>query len=112
MIVDDDDDVRVVLALRFASAGYAVATAANGAEMIHLLASSDPPTAIFVDLLMPGVLGTSVLEYVQHDVRLADVPTAIVTASPELAPGGFRVFTKPTPFRVLLDFVRDHETSN
>lgn len=86
--------------------GYDVGTASNGAEMIELLESSVRPTAIFVDLMMPGVLGTSVLEYLQSQPRLSDVPTAIVTGTPERAPPGYRVFTKPAHFDSLRDFVQ------
>lgn len=107
LLADDDDDVRLILALRFAQIGYDVGTASNGAEMIELLESSVRPTAIFVDLMMPGVLGTSVLEYLQSQPRLSDVPTAIVTGTPERAPPGYRVFTKPARFDSLREFVQD-----
>ena len=43
----------------------------------------------------------------RHSERLADVPVAIVTAAPEQAPAGYRVFAKPAPFRPLLDFIKD-----
>ena len=111
LIADDDVEVRIVLALHFAAAGFDVATASDGAEMIALLETLRTPTAILLDLVMPGVLGTSVLEYLRNEPRLARVPTALVTAFPGVAPPGVRVFTKPARLVALLRFVRDAEGS-
>lgn len=111
VIADDDDDIRVVLAMRMAAAGYEVATARDGAELLALLEEVDVPCAILVDLLMPGVLGTTVLEYIRNDPRLAGVPTAIVSGSPELAPPGFTLFVKPARFAELLSFVNEAAAS-
>jgi CheY-like chemotaxis protein len=106
VIADDDDEVRNLLAYRFEQQGYDVITAANGMEMIEVLDENETPTAIFVDLLMPGVLGGTVLDYIRSEPRFASVPTAVVTGSPELAPHGAVVFHKPVPFEMLLAFAR------
>jgi hypothetical protein len=55
---------------------------------------------------MPGALGTSVVEYARSHLR--DVPIAVITGSPDLAPAGTQVFTKPLHVASLLDFVRPH----
>jgi CheY-like chemotaxis protein len=105
VVADDDPDVRDLLADRFAQAGYDVDTAADGAKMIELLERDRIPAGIFVDLMMPGIVGHSVLDYVLHEPRLADVPVAIVSGSPELAPAGWTLFQKPVRFAKLLEFV-------
>ncbi|HLL21463.1 MAG TPA: response regulator [Kofleriaceae bacterium] len=107
VLADDDADVREILAERFCGAGFEVKTACHGAEMILLLQQCPVPDAIFVDLLMPGVVGHSVLDFVRAEPRLAHVPVAIVSGSPELAPAGYPLFTKPVRFAPLLQFVRD-----
>lgn len=104
VIADDDDDVRDVLSLRFANAGYDVRTASHGAQMITVLQGLEGAKAIFVDLLMPGVVGHSVIDFVQHEEKFAGVPVAAVTGSPELAPAGVKVFPKPARFDELLAF--------
>jgi hypothetical protein len=55
---------------------------------------------------MPGVVGQELLEYLRHDERLASLPVAIVSASPQLAPAGYPVFAKPLQLDALLEFVR------
>ena len=39
------------------------------------------------------------------DSRLAEIPLAIVSGSPQLAPAGVPVFKKPVPARDLLAFI-------
>jgi CheY-like chemotaxis protein len=110
VLVDDDDEITALLAERFIAAGFEVITATNGAEAIAALEDLDQlPTAMFVDLLMPGVVGHSVIDYVRSEPRFAGVPLAVVTGSPELAPAGVHVFTKPARFDALLEFARGHE---
>jgi CheY-like chemotaxis protein len=112
VLVDDDEDVIALLSERFIAAGYEVITAANGGEAIALLEELGAlPTAMFVDLLMPGVVGHSVVDYVRSEHRFEGVPLAVVTGSPELAPDGVSVFTKPARFETLLEFARSHEAT-
>ena len=106
LIVDDDDDVKQMLAELLVTEGYDVEVAANGAEAIDMLERADRPCAVILDLLMPGVVGQELIEFLRSDERLAEIPLAIVSGSPHLAPAGHRVFTKPVPARALLEFIR------
>lgn len=106
VIADDDADVRMILTDQFIAAGYTVRTAAHGAEAIALLQEIPTPMAILVDLMMPGIVGHSVLEYIRNERRLASARVAIISGSPELAPAGYQLFTKPVTFAQLLAFVR------
>jgi len=106
VIADDDPDVRMILTDQFTAAGYAVRTAAHGAEAIALLQEIPPPAAILVDLMMPGIVGHSVLEFIRTEKRLAGARVAIISGSPELAPAGYKLFIKPVRFAQLLEFVR------
>ena len=57
LIVDDEEDVRVLLRSQLERAGYVVAgEAADGAEAIRLCETTEPD-AIILDLLMPNVNG-------------------------------------------------------
>jgi CheY-like chemotaxis protein len=62
---------------------------------------------MIVDLLMPGVVGQELLEFVRDEPSLAQVRVAIVTGSPKLAPAGYTVFPKPLDVARLLAFLRD-----
>ena len=91
----------------FAREGFEVETAVDGAGAILYLESHAPPAAIVLDLLMPGIVGSSVLAYLSCHPDLSEVPVAIVSSSPHLAPGGYPLFKKPLRFAPLLEFVRD-----
>jgi CheY-like chemotaxis protein len=106
LVVDDDPDVRMLLCELFAKEGFHVDVATDGASAILFLEQNAPPSVIVLDLLMPGILGTSVLQYVESRPSLGHVPVAIVSSSPHLAPRGYQLFQKPIKFKPLLEFVR------
>jgi DNA-binding NtrC family response regulator len=106
LIVDDDADIRLLLCELFAKAGYGCEVAVDGAAAILFLEHNDAPDAIVLDLLMPGIIGSSVLAYLSTRPGLAEVPVAIVSSSPHLAPPGYPLFKKPLQFASLLEFVR------
>jgi CheY-like chemotaxis protein len=106
LVVDDDPDVRMLLSELFAKEGFNVNVANDGAAAILFLEQNAPPAVIVLDLLMPGILGTSVLQYVESRPSLGHVPVAIVSSSPHLAPRGYQLFQKPIKFQPLLEFVR------
>lgn len=108
LIVEDDRDARDVLAELLSKEGFTVEVAADAVDAIHLLEApgNEPPRAMLVDLLMPGILGGSLLEYVRDEPHLQNVRVAIVSASPHLAPDGYTVFPKPVDVPRLIEFLR------
>jgi two-component system response regulator GlrR len=77
LLVDDDPDLRQLLAIRLRSAGYAPITAASGAEALGSLAASRP-AAVITDLRMDGMDGLSLFERIRaQDPAL---PVIILTA--------------------------------
>lgn len=91
----------------FRREGFRVDVADDGASAILFLEQHDPPSAILLDILMPGILGSSVLSYLASKPDLEHIPVAIVSSSPHLAPDGYPLFKKPLRFAPLLDFVRN-----
>jgi two-component system NtrC family response regulator len=77
LVVDDDANLREVLAFALRDMGHAVESRADGASALDALASIDPDLVI-TDLKMPGVDGREVL----RRVAAADVtiPVVILTA--------------------------------
>jgi CheY-like chemotaxis protein len=106
LVVDDDPDIRMMLCELFAKEGFHVESANDGAAAITFLETHERPAAIVLDLLMPGIVGSSVLAYLSDRPAFADVPVAIVSSSPHLAPDGYPLFKKPLRFAPLLEFVR------
>jgi CheY-like chemotaxis protein len=106
LVVDDDPEVRMLLCELFAQNGFRVNAAEDGAAAIRFLESNEPPSVILLDLAMPGVTGTGVLAYLGSTPSMLNIPVAIVTGVPDLAPHGYRVFKKPLRLAPLLAFVR------
>jgi CheY-like chemotaxis protein len=106
LIVDDDPEIRMLLSDLFTREGFRVDVADDGAAAILFLEHHEPPAAIVLDLLMPGILGSSVLAYLGTKPTLERVPVAIVSSAPQLAPEGYASFKKPLKFQPLLEFVR------
>jgi CheY-like chemotaxis protein len=79
LIVEDDVEIRELLAEMLADAGYRVEVAANGAEGLQRLAG-ERPCVVILDLMMPVMDGFAVLEHMRSDFRLQDVPVVVVTA--------------------------------
>jgi CheY-like chemotaxis protein len=107
LVVEDDVDTRDALSEYLQCEGFDVAVARDGTEAIHMLASLASPRAMLIDLTMPGISGEQLVEYLGAKARLASIPIAIVSASPERAPPGFRVFAKPIDIDALVEFVRN-----
>lgn len=106
LVVEDDREIGPMLRDVLRDRGYIVDLVVNGADAIEHLESAPPPSVVLVDLLMPGIVGQELLEYLRTEARLAAIPVAIVSGSPHLAPQGYRVFRKPIDLRPLLEFVR------
>lgn len=61
LIVDDNDAIRESLADALADEGYAPESAADGITALRV-AHESPPQVILLDLMMPGLDGTTVAE--------------------------------------------------
>ena len=105
LVVEDDVEERELLGDFLRRHHFTVECAPNGAEAIAMIEQGMTPDVILSDLIMPGVLGTSVVEYVRSNEKLRDVTIAILTGSPDLAPSGCRVFTKPVKLAAVIDYI-------
>lgn len=72
LVVDDERIVRESLFHWFKNGGYAVATAASGAEALEKMARH-PAELLFVDVKMPGMNGIELLKRIK-----AEYPAAVV----------------------------------
>lgn len=105
LLVDDDDDVREMLTLELASAGYAVDAAASGAEALSR-ARSTPPDLLLLDFQMPGMDGGEVIDGVRATSRLRTLPVVLVTAAASVpADTTIGFLRKPVHLEVLLRVV-------
>jgi DNA-binding response OmpR family regulator len=80
LVVDDDELTRTLLEEVLELGGYAVRTAASGADGLALLRAWRPD-AVVLDVMMPGV-DARVFRAVQFDSReVADVPVLLLSAT-------------------------------
>jgi signal transduction histidine kinase/CheY-like chemotaxis protein len=79
LIVDDDPQVRDIIAPMLEQAGYRALTAAGGQEGIQQ-AREQLPHLIVLDLMMPTVNGFDVVAALRDDVRTRGIPIIVLTA--------------------------------
>jgi CheY-like chemotaxis protein len=79
MIVEDDDDIRAMMALVLEVGGFEVIEASNGVEALRLLREGPLPALVLLDLMMPGLNGADVLTRIRHDPRLAHLAVVVVS---------------------------------
>ena len=110
LVIDDDDDIREVLATVLDEAGFRVVTAANGREALERLRKDPQPDVILLDLMMPEMDGYQFRAEQQRDPALRAIPTLIVTAgtvtSRVEALGAEAILRKPVSLRRLVDTIR------
>jgi two-component system cell cycle response regulator DivK len=80
LVVDDHADGREMLSEYLAFSGFAVATAADGAEALEF-AFKRPPAIILMDLTMPVMDGWEATRRLKADTRTKHVPVIAVTAN-------------------------------
>jgi signal transduction histidine kinase/CheY-like chemotaxis protein len=108
-----EDDVAAVRLLRtyLEHAGYAVRVASDGPTGLAE-AMSNPPDAIVLDVILPGLDGWEVLRRIKLDPRSASVPVVMVTVVDEqevgFALGAVDYLVKPIDPDVLVDVLRRH----
>lgn len=110
LIVDDDPGVRETLEARLAREGYAVETTDGFDQAKDALEECDFD-AILLDIVLPGVNGIGILEYIKN----ADIEAPVImitgdpsvdTASNSVRHGAYDYVSKPIRKEHLLDVVR------
>ena len=76
LVVDDDEDIRLLVRELLERSGYEVVEAADGREALKLMYTT-PPALVLLDITMPDLDGYQTLERIRD---LSDVPVAMLTA--------------------------------
>ncbi len=106
---DDDADDRLLLADAFerVSKEYEIELLCDGIAVIDYLEEKTPPMPclLILDLNMPGLSGTEVMEKVKRDNRYENLPIVAFTTSSSPADRlacsafGVEMFTKPSDLK-------------
>ena len=107
LVAEDDQMLREAFELVFREMGYEVATAANGEQALEHI-RLQRPTFMFIDLVMPVMSGFRLIETLQTDASLANIPMVAMTACSVTAPVGVKVMHKPFPTDAAVELVRAH----
>jgi DNA-binding response OmpR family regulator len=78
LVVDDDGVLRASISRILEEEGYTVDSASDGQAALELV-DSDPPDAILLDVMMPGMNGRQFLRELRSRSSL-DIPVVVMTA--------------------------------
>lgn len=99
LVIDDEPSIRDLLGAALRFAGFAVRTAADGNEALHLL-SDEVPDLLVLDVMLPDMDGFTLLRKIRE--RHPDLPVVFITARDDtkdkvqgLTVGGDDYVTKP-----------------
>jgi two-component system, OmpR family, alkaline phosphatase synthesis response regulator PhoP len=112
LLVDDDPAMLKMLEVNFRLSGFVVRTALRGDEAVDQ-AIADPPDALVLDVMMPGLSGFDVARRLRTEPTLAETPIVFLTAKSQdddraegQAVGGTEFVTKPFDPAQLVETVR------
>src|SRR4026209_1380362 len=80
LIVEDDQDLREMMAQLLTLEGYEAATVGNGREALEYLHGRPNPHVILLDLMMPVMDGWEFHRRMEADPTLALVPVIVLSA--------------------------------
>jgi two-component system alkaline phosphatase synthesis response regulator PhoP len=104
LVVDDEPDMRYLLAVVLERAGYVVIEAAHGNAALEQVRSSQPGLVI-TDRMMPVMDGAELIERLRADEGTAGIPIVLLTATPGGEPGANAVLMKPFDHDELIELV-------
>ena len=81
LVVEDNDDVREMMAVSLELEGHRVATAVNGRDALDKLNRGERPCLILLDLMMPVMNGSEFARELQRDPQLSQVPVVVISAA-------------------------------
>jgi two-component system alkaline phosphatase synthesis response regulator PhoP len=112
LIVDDEEDIRELVALNLRREGYQILTCDTGERALELVRSKKPDLVV-LDLMLPGVDGLEVCRRLKADPDSRRIPVVMLTAKGEetdivagLELGADDYVTKPFSGKVLVARVR------
>ena len=116
LIVEDDPDLREMLAALLLTEGFHAVSAEDGLEALHLLRAvrrraPEVPCLILLDLMMPRLSGKEFRRAQLGDPTVASVPVAVMSGASDLeqralALGAVATLAKPIDCDVLMNVVR------
>ncbi len=79
LVVDDEPDFAEVVRINLEREGFSVEVAGDGQEGLRRV-KEDPPDAIILDVMMPGMDGYAVCSALKSSKQYAHIPVLVLTA--------------------------------
>ncbi|MFN5440280.1 MAG: response regulator transcription factor [Flavobacteriia bacterium] len=112
LVVDDEEDIRMLLQYNLQKEGYQVDTVADGMACMEFI-QKQKPTLILLDVMMPVLDGIEVCERIKADEQFQDILICFLTARNEdysqiagLDAGADDYIAKPIKTKVLLSRIQ------
>jgi len=83
LVVDDDQDIRELIAFTLQLAGYEMLTAANGGDAISIC-TAQHPDLVLMDVRLPGMSGYEVCRKICSNPATSCIPVAFLSAKGQL----------------------------
>ncbi|MBP9711759.1 MAG: response regulator [Candidatus Pacebacteria bacterium] len=121
LIVDDDNFLLDMYALKFSQNNFEVHTSASGAQAIEKLHGGLCPNVILMDIIMPEMDGFEMLEKINTENLCRDVTKIVLSNKSEqsdidrgksLGVAGYIVKANSTPSEVITQVINILETNN
>jgi len=111
LVVDDDADIREVMALALESYGYRVFGASDGEQALRVMRNHPAVSLVLLDLMMPIMDGPGLMKSIKADPTLPRVSVVVLSGDSAArqtaaAIGADACLLKPVDLTCLLDTVQ------
>jgi DNA-binding response OmpR family regulator len=79
-IIDDDDEMRQAIKLMLDLLGFEVAIYRDAPSASRDLLAGKQPTVIILDIMMPGVSGIDMLEFMRQEKNFTEIPIVMLSS--------------------------------
>jgi CheY-like chemotaxis protein len=114
LVVDDDDELRELIALHLNASGYETLEAGDGVAALQLLREGPPLSLMLLDLRMPRMNGLELLDRLRTEQALDGIPVVVLTGDNQagiqaIASGARDFLRKPVSPEELVATVHRYE---
>jgi len=106
LVIEDDFDASVIFAKALEVLGFKTEVVRDGSLALERVAATTPDIVV-LDLHLPHVVGTDILNQIRNDPRLPETRVIVATADPRMAElirnQADLVLIKPTTFSQVRD---------
>jgi CheY-like chemotaxis protein len=81
LVVEDETNIRRFVVANLLARGFKAAEAENAEEGLEKLRQEPLPSALILDIRLPGMSGLEMLDILSSDDRLSVIPVIVMTAS-------------------------------